>query len=293
MLASADLLLNLGGVCWLPEFHLCRRRAFVDMDPLFTQVGQFGAWLLHEHHVHFTYGVNIGRPGCTIPTGEVDWLPTVPPVVLDLWENARPAADAALTTVAHWSAYGGVTYNGEYYGQKDEEFLRLLDLPSRTPQKLELALSGASDEVTERFRAAGWLVREAADVSTGIANYQSFILHSWGEFSAAKNAYVKTHSGWFSDRSVCYLAAGLPTVLQDTGFSDWLPTGRGVLAFSSVEEAAGCIEQVGAEYPVHRRAAREIAERTFSSAIVLPRLLDAAFNQIALPARDSVKGGIA
>ena len=289
MLGAADLLLNLGGVCWLPEFRLSRRLALVDMDPLFTQLGQFGGWLLEEHHVHFTYGVNIGQPGCTIPTGDGEWLPTVPPVVLDLWEGAKRRADTAFTTVAHWSAYGGITYNGEHYGQKDEEFLRLIDLPSRTPQKLELALSGANDEVTERFRVAGWLIREAADVSTYLPDYRSYILASRGEFSAAKNAYVKTHSGWFSDRSVCYLAAGLPAVLQDTGFSDWLPAGRGVLAFTSVEEAADCIERVNAEYSSHCRAAEEIAKRTFSYEVTLPRLLEAALDQIALPTSNSAK----
>ncbi len=273
MLAAADLLLNVGGVCWLPEFTLCRRRALIDMDPLFTQAGRFGAWLLNEHHVHFSYGVNIGRPGCTIPTAGVDWLPTVPPVVPELWEGASAAPNAPLTTIANWSAYGAITYQGEHYGQKDEEFLRLLDLPSRTSQRLELALSGADPEVLEQLRAAGWMIRNSGEVNTDMPAYQAYISSSRGEFSAAKHAYVKTRSGWFSDRSVCYLAAGLPVIVQDTGFSDWLPTGRGVLGFSSVEEAADCIERVNGKYLAQRHAARGIAERTFSHTVVLPRLL--------------------
>ena len=288
MLAGADLLLNLGGVCWLSEFRLCARRAFVDMDPMFTQVGQFGAWLLHEHDAHFTYGVNIGQAGCTIPRGDVDWLPTVPPVVLDLWQGAEPTADATFTTVAHWSAYGGVTFQGEHYGQKDEEFLRLLELPSRTSQKLELALSGASQDVAEQFRTAGWSVREAAEVSTRMETYQSYILRSRGEFSAAKNAYVKTRSGWFSDRTVCYLAAGLPVVVQNTGFSDWLGTDRGVLAFSSLDGAAECLERVAGDYACHREAASQIAEHTFAHKVVLPRLLDLALGSI-VAGRSSIK----
>jgi hypothetical protein len=207
----------------------------------------------------------------------VDWLPAVPPVVPDAWEGADPPDDAPWTTVANWSAYGGVTYEGEHYGQKDVEFLRLLDLPGRTRQKLELAISGADEPVRARLRAAGWSVRDAGEeVSTDVATYRDYIRCSRGEFSAAKNAYVKTRSGWFSDRSVCYLAAGRPVVLQDTGFTDWLPAGRGVLAFATPAEAADCLERAARDYPAHCAAARELADRFFDYRVVLPRLLDAA-----------------
>jgi hypothetical protein len=274
LLRQADLLLNIGGVCWLPEFRLCRRRALIDLDPLFTQTEQFGARLTHDYHTHFSYGTNIGRPGCRIPTGGVNWLPTVPPVVPDLWEGASPAEDAPLTTVANWSSYGGLTHDGEHYGQKDEEFLRLIDLPGRTSQPLELALSGAGADVCGKLRAAGWRVRDAGEeVSIDLPTYRGYLTGSRGEFSVAKNAYVKTHSGWFSDRSVCYLAAGLPVILQDTGFSDWLPTGQGVLAFSSLEQAVACIDQVNANYASHRHTAQEVASRFFDYRVVLPRLL--------------------
>lgn len=284
-LETADLLINLGGVCWLPEFRLCQRRVFIDMDPFFTQVGRFAAESLDDHHIHFTYGVNIGHASCTIPTGGIDWCPTVPPVVPEIWQSPIPGheqqgdsktANSAFTTIANWSAYGGITYRGEQYGQKDAEFIRLLDLPSRTPQRLELALSGASAEIWQRLRSAGWSLREGGEVSTDTATYWAYITGSRGEFSVAKHAYVKTRSGWFSDRSVCYLAAGRPVILQDTGFSEWLLTGRGVLAFSCLEEAANCIEKVNAEYPAHCRAARETAEQMFSYKVVLPRLIEIA-----------------
>jgi hypothetical protein len=246
---------------------------------MFTQAGQFGSKLLNDYHVHFSYGTNVGRPGCTIPVRGIGWKPTVPPVVPELWQGAGPPDDAPLTTVANWGAYGGVTYEGEHYGQKDEEFLRLIDLPRRTSQKLELALSGADQSVHDRLCEAGWATRDAGqEVSTDIATYRRYLFASRGEFSAAKHAYVKTHSGWFSDRSVCYLAAGLPVVLQDTGFSDWLPTGRGVLAFSTVDEAADCIARLNADYAGHRRAAREIAGQVFDYRVVLPKLLDTALN---------------
>ena len=276
MLGAADLLLNVGGVCWLPEFRRCRRRALIDMDPFFTQVGRFGAHLIGEHHVHFSYGANIGRPRCTIPTTGVAWRPTVPPVVPELWAGAAAAPDAALTTVANWSAYGAVTFDGERYGQKDEEFLRLLDLPKGTPQRLELALSGAGPDVTAALGAAGWSLRSAGEVSADVATYRAYVHGSRGEFSVAKQAYVKTRSGWFSDRSVCYLAAGRPVILQDTGFSDWLPTGHGVLGFTSLAEAVDRIERVNAEYGAHCRAARRVAAQTFDYRAVLPRLLSRA-----------------
>jgi hypothetical protein len=283
LLRSADLLLNLGGVCWLPEFRVCRRRVLVDMDPFFTQVGRFGAWLLDDHHAHFSYGANIGRPGCAIPTAGVDWLPTVPPVVTDLWHDSGAATNGKFTTVANWSAYGGVIHDGERYGQKDEEFVRLRDLPKRTTQRLELVLAGVPDDVARDLRAAGWSVRGAGEPEgTEVAAYRAYIRASRGELSAAKHAYVKTRSGWFSDRSVCYLAAGRPVVVQDTGFGDWLPTGRGVLAFSSVEDAADRLERVNAAYDHHSRAAREIAEQVFAHDVVLPNLIDAAVRGHAL-----------
>jgi hypothetical protein len=276
MLGAADLLLNVGGVCWLSEFQLCRRRALIDMDPFFTQVAQFGAKVLKDYHVHFTYGGNIGQPGCTVPTCGLDWLPAVPPVVDDLWEGAGPPASAPLTTIANWSSYGGLNHEGEHFGQKDEEFLRLLDLPRCTSQPMELAISGGQ-EVREHLRRAGWTVRDAGEeVSTDVPTYRAYITRSRGEFSAAKHAYVKTRCGWFSDRSVCYLAAGLPVILQDTGFSDWLPTGQGVLSFSSLDQAVDCIERVNADYPSHRRAARAITAERFDYRVVLPRLLQHA-----------------
>jgi hypothetical protein len=292
ILRSADLLLNIGGVNWLPEFALCPRRVLVDMDPLFTQVGQFGGKLLGQHHVHFSYGLNIGTAGCSIPTGGVKWWPLLPPVVLDLWSGASLSPDGPFTTVANWNAYGGITYEGSYYGQKSDEFLRILDLPSYTSQKLEIALSGASAAVVQQLRAAGWSVREASEgVSDQVSNYKSYILGSRGEFSVAKHAYVTTRSGWFSDRSVCYLAAELPVVLQDTGFSNQLPTGRGVLPFSTLQEAADCLQKVNADYEAHRRAAREIAEEMFNYRVVLPRLLDVALDMVSHVPQAGEPGG--
>jgi hypothetical protein len=277
-LSSADLLLNVGGVCWLPEFHLCRRRVLIDMDPFFTQIGKIGLEGRNDYQVYFSYGSNIGHPNCSIPTNGIDWLATAPPVIPDLWArdvSDNLQSDRPLTTIANWKAYGDATYQRESYGQKDLEFSKLLTLPSRVNgQRLELALSGIDSSARTQLRDAGWNVRNAAEISHDVSAYQDYIRSSRAEFSTAKNAYVKTHSGWFSDRSVCYLASGLPVILQDSGFSDWLPTGRGVLPFSSVDEAVACIERMNSDYSNHQNAARELSETVFSYKAVLPRIVD-------------------
>jgi hypothetical protein len=277
LLASSDLLLNIGGVCWLHEFAECRHRALVDLDPMFTQVERFGAEVLDDYHTHFSYGANIGKPGCRIPNAGVEWIATQPPVVTSMWQGAAPTADAPFTTISNWGAYGAIEYEGERYGQKDVEFLKILDLPSRTSQPLELAVSGASKVMVDRLHHDGWRVRDAGiEVSVDVDTYRAYIMRSRGELSVAKSAYVKSHSGWFSDRSVCYLAAGLPTILQDTGFTEWLPAGNGVLAFDDATGAVECIERVNADYALHRASAREIAAKVFDHTVVLPRLLNAA-----------------
>lgn len=301
LMSQADLLLNLGGVCALPEFQLVRRRAFLDMDPLFTQAGRFAGEDLQDYHVYFSYGTNIGQPGCSVPTCGIEWLPAVPPVVPEIWTAQSPrepgsssTADARhpLTTIANWTAYGAISYGGEHYGQKDEEFLRLAELPRCTGQPLELALAGADDEVKHRLLLAGWWLRDAGEVSLDVDVYQDYIIQSRGEFSAAKHAYVKTRSGWFSDRSVCYLAAGRPVIVQDTDIGSWLPRGQGVHMFASLDEALECIDAVNADYHAQQRAAAELARGIFSYQAVLPRLLELALES-APTARAALERGAA
>jgi hypothetical protein len=287
-LPQADLWLDLGGVCWQPMLRRIRHRALVDMDPLFTQIGRFAADSLAEHHTCFSYGTNVGRPECLIPTGEQTWHPTVPPVVLDLWPYGHdPGAMAAFTTVASWSAYGALEYNGERYGQKDVEFERVLELPGLTSAPLELALAGAGRSVETRLREAGWRLRDANEVSATLEAYQGYVAGSLGEFSVAKEAYVKSRSGWFSDRSVCYLAAGRPVVVQDTGLGRWLRTGCGVLTFSTVDQAAAALETVRRDHARHSSAARSVARHVFAHDVVLPPLIERALAHephIAVPA---------
>jgi hypothetical protein len=276
-LRDADLLLNVGGVCVLPEFGLCRRRALVDLDPVFTQASLFGSRLLDEYDALFSYGGNIGRPGCTIPTRGRTWMRAVPPVVTDIWQLGPPPPDGPMTTIGNWSAYGPVEVDGEAYGQKDREFLRLADLPARASLPLHLGLSGADAGVHRHLGDRGWTTFDAGDrIGSDLGSYRALIASSRGEFSAAKHAYVKSRSGWFSDRTVCYLAAGRPAVVQNTGFTDWLQEDDGVLAFETVEEALEQLQRVHDDYPRHARAAREVAARVFGHDRVLPELLDRA-----------------
>ena len=279
-LASADALINVGGVNWLPGFRRARRLGYIDMDPAFTQAGKFGLGAIAEHDVHFSYGMNIGTRGCTIPADGVTWHGTVPPVVTDLWTGAADDPSRAIlpdearfTTIANWSAYGEVTIEGRELGQKNREFLRLGDVPARSAAALEIALAGADSGDAARLRSYGWAIRDASRLDE-VAEYERYIRSSLGEFSVAKEAYVATRSGWFSDRSVCYLAAGRPVVLQDTGFSDWLEqTGTGVLAFEDAAGALAALADVSARYDSHSAAARRIAGDVFGHEIVLPSLL--------------------
>jgi len=282
IIESADLLLNIGGVCWLPEFEKARRKALIDMDPMFTQAGRFGHALIERHDVCFSYGANIGHPRCRIPSDGAQWHPTGPPVVIDMWSDFGRRVPASstpyrYTTIASLHVHPGeITHSGFQYGQKDRELARFLKLPAMTSAKLEIALATTDTSAVLNFRNAGWVVRDAGEVSATMESYRSYIAASKGEFSVAKHAYVASFSGWFSDRSVCYMASGRPVILQDTGFSEWLPIGKGVVAFSSPDEAVACLASVEENYRGHCEAALDIAKTHFRHDVVLPRLLDIA-----------------
>jgi hypothetical protein len=220
-----------------------------------------------------------------VPTLGLQWNALVPPVLPEFWETdigdtplGPPAADAPLTTIANWSAYGAVAYAGETYGQKNVEFARFVDLPKRASLPLELATDNMPDDDRRRFIAAGWRVASGARVSSTFDSYLKYLQGSCGEFSAAKNAYVKSRCGWVSDRTVCYLAAGRPAIVQETGISDFLPTGEGLITFATEDEAVVAIESVRRNHRAHRDTARQLAREHFSYRVVLPRLLEQAFS---------------
>jgi hypothetical protein len=287
---GADLFLHLSASCWMREDYFeAKKVAFVDSDPMYTQASvpdylagtaneldRARIEMLRRHDAFFTFGENAGAPDCRIPTGLFDWRPTRQPVVLDLFRDAFvPVAERrrVLTTVASWEpSKRNLVVDGVAYGGKGLEFERFVGLPKRSPLPLELALSG--EIPTERLRESGWRLLDPAAASADPRAYRSYLASSFGEWSVAKNAYVESRSGWFSCRSACYLALGVPAVVQDTGFR--IPTGEGLFAFSTPEEAADAIEDLAADPERHARSARELAEEHFDSDRVLTRLVEDA-----------------
>lgn len=271
---DADLFVNLSNINWVPELELCRRRVLVDTDPVFSQIGAHGlgkpfAW----YDALFTYGENVHQPGCTMPTAGERWLPTRQPVVLDLWPVTKGDPSGRLTTVMNWSSIGDREHRGRLYGQKDREFPRFLPLPSESGECLEVALSGPAS-VRQHLAAHGWKLADPFEISRTPWTYQSYLRGSRGEFSVAKHGYVSTGCGWFSDRSAGYLASSRPVIVQDTGFSRFLPRGAGVLPFSTPAEAVEAIRRLREDYGEQCRAARRMAETFFDARRVLTDLLD-------------------
>jgi hypothetical protein len=276
---GADLLLNVSGM--LRDERLLDRvpvRAFLDLDPGFNQVWQTtGAEMGFDLHTHFvTVGVRIGAADCPIPTMGRNWIPTLPPVALADWPVAVEAPRRrAFTSVGHWRSYGSIEHGGVHYGQRAHAFRELFELPRRSGARFEPALGIHPDEVEDlrALRENGWNLLDPSEVAGTPAGYASFVRESMAELCIAKSGYVNSRSGWFSDRSAAYLASGRPVVAQDTGFGDSLPVGEGLLAFSSIDEAAAAIARVEADPHRHGQAARELAEENLDACKVLPRLL--------------------
>jgi hypothetical protein len=281
VLRTADLLINVSGVLERPEeYRQVRRLAFIDSDPVFTQIklarGQVDfRKLIDLHDVQFSFGEHFSA---AVPDTGHHWRPTRQPVVLSEWHPATPYREV-FTTVMNWTSYNQVTYNGQTYGQKDVEFMRFLELPSQVaPTVLEIAVNEGKTRRTPRALLAhkGWRVVDPAVVCPELDSYRQYIESSQAEWSVAKNGYVVGQAGWFSCRSACYLAAGRPVVVQDSGFRPVLPVGTGLLAFTTMEEAVAAIRDVKANYPRHTEAARAIAETYFDASKVLTRLLEDA-----------------
>lgn len=277
-LRRSSLLLNVMG--YLNDEELlgeARRRVFLDVDPGYPQIWrELGlADVLAGHDAHVTVGLNLGDEGCALPTCGLDWVRTLQPVVLDLWPRRR--SGTKWTTVATWRGpYGVLEHEGRTYGSKAHEFRKVLELPRSTHARLRVALdidpADARDEA--RLREAGWELADPRLEAGAPDAYRRFVQRSRGEFSVAKPLYVETRSGWFSDRSACYLASGKPVVVQDTGLAGHLPTGEGLLTFTTAEEAAAAVNAVERDYDLHADAARAVAEEHFDSGRVLGRLLE-------------------
>lgn len=270
---NADLFINLSGGSWFwrDEYLKIPRKIFIDSDPAFTQaaIAKGESWYVEffrSFDALFTFGCNLGADDCTIPATSFEWKTTWQPVICDEWktENAPPPRDV-FTTVMTWKNHSFADADGN----KDKQFAHFLDLPNKTNQPIELAVNGAR----KLLHSHGWQTVDGMNVSKNLNLYRNYIQHSKAEFSVAKHLYVATKSGWFSDRSECYLAAARPVLVQKTGFEKYLPTGEGLLAFDNLEEALNGIEKINADYARHSLKAREIARAFFDGKIVLPQLL--------------------
>ena len=280
---SADLLINLHGATTpLQEQSATGRLVYLETDPVQLQVDLYNnrpaaLELLSPHVAFFSWGLNYGHPDCGVPQdARFHFRPTCPPVLLDVW--AAPAGTRPyFTTVGNWRQRGQVVLRGEtYYWSKDREFRKFLDLPSRTGRQFELALSSSSyrPEDVRLLEEHGWLVRDSLEFSRDLDAYRQYIGTSHGEFTVAKDQNVRLRSGWFSERSATYLAAGRPVVTQDTGFGAVLPTGEGLFGFSTMEEILSSISAIEANYESHSRTAAAIAREYFSHDVVLGHMLD-------------------
>jgi hypothetical protein len=286
VVADADVFLNVSGAALVREAYLpSRRKILIDTDPGMNHFGNYRYWDAADthwqesagwraHDLFFTYAEAIGQRGCALPSMGIDWRITRAPVVLDRWSHDGPGT--SWTTVTSWDANRKtVEHEGYHYGGKELEFEKIERLPTDVEAPLEIAVGGVGPPV-ERWRALGWSVRPSLSISRTADDYRRYVEQSRGELSVAKNAYVATGSGWFSCRSCCYLAAGRPVVVQDTGFTERIPVGRGVIAFRNRQEAADGVRAVERDYEMHSAAARATAESTFAADVVLCRLLDDA-----------------
>jgi hypothetical protein len=287
---SADLFLNVSATNRIPA-ELASRciTAFLDTDPGYNQIvlSERPGWSenverwfndFKAHARYLTYAENIGQADCLVPRLGVRWIPTRMPIVLSFWSGLPEAAKRGpWSTVMTWNDFRGpLVFGGREYGSKGVEFHRIRSLPSMTSSPLRIAIGGGTAP-TQELLNDGWQVLDGPSATITPQSYQAFIAGSRGEVSTAKNVYVAMNTGWFSCRTACYLAAGRPAVVQDTGFSRHIPTGNGLLAFDTVEQASSSIAAVEADYPAHATAAREIAAEYFDSVKVLGRMLDAIF----------------
>jgi hypothetical protein len=274
-LAQADLFLNLSHGNWIPELEACRRRALVDTDPVFTQIAAAGAGTqaFAPYHALFTYGENVHKAGCTMPTAGARWMPTRQPIVLDLWEPAPVERTASFTTVLNWTPVRDQVFEGRMYGQKDRAFEPFYDLPRRCGEPMEIAVNGPG-EVKQRLADGGWRLADPHLVTWNPRTYQRYLRDSRAEFCVAKHGYVASRCGWFSDRTSGYLATGRPAVVEDTGFSEFLPCGEGLIAFRTPEEAMEGMKRVSEDPQSHGRAARAVIEEHFDARGVLTHLLE-------------------
>jgi hypothetical protein len=275
----ADLLVNISGMLTDKQLTECiPLRVYLDLDPAFNQLwcAAEGIDVGFNGHTHFvTVGQAIGRADCLVPTCGLPWTTTRQPIVLAHWPVAERIARDALTSVGNWRGYGSIESGGVFYGQKAHALRQFIELPMHTEEKFILAMAIHPDEIRDlaALNANRWELLDPLRIAATPARYQQFIQGSKAEFGITKSGYVASRCGWFSDRSVCYLASGRPVIAQETGFSHYLPTGEGLFSFETQADVLAGIVEINRDYALHSQAARAIAEDYFDSDKVLHRLL--------------------
>ena len=279
-LDEADFLLTVGDPTWFDDLARCERRIFIDGDPMFTQVAFITgsgtrAQAPHHYDTLFTFAARMGMEDCLVPEGGRVWLPTRPVVATSRWSCAPPTAGTPFVALTHWAAGSEVRYAGRAFGHTDREFGRIALLPSQRQGDYVLAAGGGGMPRGTLARD-GWRLVNPLRVTATPDDYACFIAGSRADIGVAKHAYVASRSGWFSDRSTCFLASGRPVLHQDTGYADWLPAESGVLPFSDLESLIDALDRLDRDYEHHARAARRVAEEHFEARVVIAEMLQAA-----------------
>jgi hypothetical protein len=281
---DADAFLNVTGAQEIRDEHRAiKRRIYVESDPFASQIkvakGDQGMIdLLAAHDTHFSFGENLGQSDCDIPVEKFHWWPTRQPVALELWNDGAPAGGSNYTTITTWHNKGkNLEWHGDtWYWTKDREFEQFLKVPLRRPQQtFELATS-VGEDVQKLLRDHGWRQRDSIEISRDAEFYKRYIQQSRGEFTVARDQYVRPNTGWFSDRTCCYLAAGRPVITQETGFTKFLPSGGGLFGFRTMEDILRAVDEIERNYAAHCRAARDLAEEYFAAEKVVGSLMERA-----------------
>ena len=283
---EADAILN---VCGTQEFNddllVSDRILYIESDPGVEQIKidkEVNSTIeyLRRHRALFTFGENVGTKSFPVPTHGFKWLPTRQPVVTDFWRTKRsPSRAAVFTTVANWSTSGlkDISWRKrKYLWSKSREFLRFISAPKRAGETFEMATNIEHTATRNEFERNGWRLRCPLQMSVDYWLYRDYIQRSKGEFTVAKDQYVRLETGWFSDRSACYLAAGRPVITQETGFTKLYGGKAGLLSFQSLDEITDAVVAISREYANHSRAARDIAREFFEAEKVVKSILDRA-----------------
>ena len=290
---TADIFINIScSTVMREEYAEIPARVLIDSDPMFTQIQYITEQsftegvsklkeLVNAHNFHFTFGENMGAADCLIPDCGINWQPTRQPICLKYWDKTPTLATEKpiFTTLMNWTAGKNLMYQNEEWGQKDVEFPKIIAIPSLfRDSHFSIVINqtgGKQNNFPETaIKKHGWHIESPEKAAGNWADYQRFINHSFAELSVAKNTYVKARTGWFSCRSACYLAAGRPVITQDTGWSKYIPSGKGLFAFSNQEEAIEAVKQVISEPKVHIKAAKATAKEYFDSEKVLNKMLE-------------------